>query len=86
MDLEVWDTQLKTTASQVSHRCPRKRRAGPRSGVFGFACGVSEASHEIVREAAGLCTWGFPKIRVPFLGVPIIRTIVYWGLYWGPLI
>ena len=28
---------------------------------------------------------GFPKIRVPFLGVPIIRTILYWGLYWGPL-
>ena len=22
---------------------------------------------------------GFPK-----LGVPIIRTIVFWGLYWGP--
>ena len=21
----------------------------------------------------------------PFLGVPIIRTIVFWGLYWGPL-
>ena len=24
--------------------------------------------------------------RGTFLGVPIIRTIVYWGLYWGPLI
>ena len=30
--------------------------------------------------------WGFPKIRGTFLGVPIIRIIVYWGLYWGPLI
>ena len=29
--------------------------------------------------------WGFPKIRGTFLGVPIIRTIVYWGLYWGTL-
>ena len=29
---------------------------------------------------------GFPKLGVPFLGVPIIRTIVFWGLYWGPLI
>ena len=28
--------------------------------------------------------WGLPKIRVPFVGVPIIRTIVYWGLHWGP--
>ena len=27
---------------------------------------------------------GFPKIRGTFLGVPIIRTIVFWGLYWGP--
>ena len=25
--------------------------------------------------------WGFPKIRGTFLGVPIIRTIVFWGLY-----
>ena len=29
----------------------------------------------------------FPKIRdTPFGEVPIIRTIVYWGLYLGPLI
>ena len=28
--------------------------------------------------------WEFPKIRVPFLGVPIIRTIVFGGLYWAP--
>ena len=30
--------------------------------------------------------WGFPKIEGTLLGVPIIRIIVYWGLYWGPLI
>ena len=29
---------------------------------------------------------GFPKLGVPSLGVPIIKIIVYWGLYWGPLI
>ena len=28
--------------------------------------------------------WEFPKIRGTILGVPIIRTIVVWGLYWGP--
>ena len=28
--------------------------------------------------------WGFPKIRGTFLGVPIIRTIGFLGLYWGP--
>ena len=30
--------------------------------------------------------WGFPKIRGTILGVPIIRTIIFWGLYWGPII
>ena len=32
------------------------------------------------------CTWGFLMIRGTILGVPIIRIIVYWGLYWGTLI
>ena len=30
--------------------------------------------------------WGFPKIRGTILGVPTIRTVVFWGLYWGSLI
>ena len=30
--------------------------------------------------------WEFPKIRGTLLGVPILRIIVFWGLYWGPLI
>ena len=30
--------------------------------------------------------WGFPKIRGTIFGVPITRTIVFWGLYRGPLI
>ena len=30
--------------------------------------------------------WGFPKIMGTSLGVPIIRIIVYWALFWGPLI
>ena len=29
--------------------------------------------------------WGFPKIGGTILGVPMIRTIVFWGLYWGKL-
>ena len=36
--------------------------------------------------AASQLTGGFPKVGVPFWGFPIIRTIVYWGLYWGTLI
>ena len=27
--------------------------------------------------------WGFPKIRGTFLGVPVLRIIVFWGLYIG---
>ena len=30
--------------------------------------------------------WGVPKIRGTILGVPIIRIIIFWGLYWGPLL
>ena len=29
--------------------------------------------------------WGFPRIRGTVLGVPIIRTIVFWGLEVGVL-
>ena len=28
--------------------------------------------------------WVVPKIKGPLLGVPIIRMIVFWGLYCGP--
>ena len=30
--------------------------------------------------------WGFHRIRGTFLVIPIIRTIVFWGLHWGSLI
>ena len=29
------------------------------------------------------CIWGFPEMKGTFLGVPIIRTVIFWGLYWG---
>ena len=28
--------------------------------------------------------WEFPKIKGTFLGVPILRIIIFWVLYWGP--
>ena len=28
--------------------------------------------------------WGFPIIRGTIMGVLIIRTVVFGGLYWGP--
>ena len=31
----------------------------------------------------GFC-WGVPKISGTLLGVPIIRIMLFWGLYWGP--
>ena len=27
--------------------------------------------------------WGFPKMRGTSFGVPILRTMVFWGLSWG---
>ena len=39
-----------------------------------------------VSPAAGLEQgWDFPKIRVPYLGVLIIRILLFRVLYWGPL-
>ena len=29
--------------------------------------------------------WLFPKTRGPILVVPLLRIIVYLGLFWGPL-
>ena len=34
-------------------------------------------------QAATLGFGGFLKLGT-FLGLPIIRTVVFWGLYWGP--
>ena len=35
------------------------------------------------RAITGGYIWGFPKIRGTILGVPIIRTIVFWGSILG---
>ena len=37
----------------------------------------SGRSWPLIRNLCGI--WGFPKIRGTILGVPIIRTIVFWG-------
>ena len=36
--------------------------------------------------ASSLWNAGFPESGVPFWGVPVIRTRVFWGLYWVPTI
>ena len=57
--------------------------------------GLLAKSYDVLPESISLVKgfwkerfviWGFPKIRGTILGIPIIRTIVYWGLYWGSLI
>ena len=45
----------------------------------------------VIEERVCMCVCiyiygGFLKIRGTILGVSIIRIVVYWGLYWGPLI
>ena len=48
----------------------------------------SQCQHELelfTRNFLPGLKWGFLKIRGTFLGVPIIRTLVCLGLYWGPL-
>ena len=47
------------------------------SGLAGLRRGSIILGHMI---------WGFPKNGGTFLGIPIIRIIAFWGLYWGPLI
>ena len=51
-------------------------------GSFEVACPPDCEVPDMVLPAI----WGFPKIRGTFLRVPIIRNIVFWGLYWGPLL
>ena len=46
-----------------------------------FLCRVSGLS------VLSACTWYFSKIRGIFFGeVPMIRIVVFWGLYWRPLL
>ena len=54
----------------------------------GVMCGdpMSNFGHRYRETVPTSMIWGFPKIRGTFLGVPIVRIIVFWGLYWGALI
>ena len=57
--------------------------------AFGRVCRGDRARGEQCRFTWLLpCTlvmWLFPQIRGPILVVPIIRTIIYLGSFWGPL-
>ena len=49
-------------------------------GVFG-ACGVAKGFHNPRAYDIGVSQ----RKGGTFLGIRIIRIIVFWGLYWGPL-
>ena len=55
----------------------KKKNTFPSAGFF-----VEAQAPAPPQNAVG----GFLKLGVPFLGVSIIRTIIFWGLNWGPLI
>ena len=56
------------------------RRAAWNCGAPHFGMDFSQ------NNTVGYSICGFPKIMGTFLGVPIIRTIVFWGLLWGTTI
>ena len=46
-------------------------------------CQIEATTLEVDPDKNRNLLGGFPKLGIPFLGVPIIRTIIYWGLYLG---
>ena len=51
--------------------------------MLGVIKGYTRSLDNGVCVCVYIITWGLPKIRATFSGVPIIRFIVLWGLYWG---
>ena len=62
---------------------PTLKITGPTS-IFAL-CPTAAFAARLYRLSSG---WFFlgagAKIKGTFLGVPITRTIVFWGLFWGP--
>ena len=69
------------------------RAIPPKSVCWCFCClemptcfdtqsGVKSPLH-CVREISECIYGGFPRSRATFLEVPIIRTVIFLGVYWG---
>ena len=94
--LKLWCIAPKARALTVSTRSrmtPRKMLHTLNSSLKPLSPhqDLNPAPHKLKPTASTLLPnlpwiWGFPKIRVTFLRVPIRRTIVYLSLYWGPRI
>ena len=82
VDLVILSPTLKITGpTSIFALCPTAAFAARlyrlSSGCFVLVAGA-------LFMLLSLRRWGFPNIMGTFLGVPIIRIILYWGLYWGP--
>ena len=58
------------------HICIEYRVEGFKMGKEGSGRGLKDSSVQDI--------WGLSQIRGTFLGVPIVRSIIFWGLHWGP--
>ena len=62
----------------------------PRERFEGISSVTTQVQHAVRVPASSAPSpephMGFPKIRGTILGVLTLRIVVYWGLYWGPLI
>ena len=63
--------------------CPIPCWSVARARTFCFSC-VWLLCRSRVHLASAYSNGSFPQLRVPMLGVPITRTIAFWGLCWGP--
>ena len=70
--------------SYIEYLRPCQVRYIPACVGKAFCCGLwlhGWQRHSRASEKGTILMWGFPIIRGTILGVPIIRIIVYWGLY-----
>ena len=73
-------------------------RSGAASGslLVDFAFGIDSQDDpsevatfktwDLLKDFRDISIWAFPKIRGTLLGAPIMRTIIFSGLYGGPLV
>ena len=71
--------------SPSSHEANSGFGANPQVKPLELALGEGTADKQ-PQVYSTVALWGCPKIRGTLLGVPMIRIIVLWDLYWGPLI
>ena len=85
MNLKACNPELQTSkASEVIYGFP-KIKGTLLKGLYRGYIGIMEKKMDSTIQGLGFRYSGFPKIRGTFLGVPVIRTMVFGGLHGGPL-